>query len=192
MPFMPKSKVERRLTRSVSPFPEAEGSVEARRARRAVLSLPGPGRETHRMAVLSKLTLVSVVNRPSISKTVDLRRPVVLGCCGKLDQGADQLILERGGIRLLAAYAGAHAALVASGLLALKAKHLRQRSYSSLFRRAQPDWARLHLLLALPSFRGAIQAALPAIDTRCAPAYNKENAPDRIENRLDRKRSVAL
>ena len=85
-----------------------------------------------------------------------------------------------------------HAALVASGLLALKAKHLRQRSYSSLFWRAQPDWARLHLLLALPSFRGAIQAALPAIDTRCAPAYNKENAQDRIENRLDRKRSVAL
>ena len=70
---------------------------------------------------------------------------------GQLDQArTSSSSCSVGGLRLLAAYAGAYAAFVASGLLALKAKHFGQRSCSSLFRRAQPDWARLHLLLAFP------------------------------------------
>lgn len=169
-------------------LPEAEGL--ARRAE-GCLRRPDPGEKCTDGGVI-KIDIGQRGEQAVHQKAVGLRRPVVPGCCGKLDQGADQLILQCGSIRLLAAYAGAHAALVAGGLLALKAKHLRQRSYSSLFRRAQPDWARLHLLLAFPSFRSAIQAAPPAIDTRCAPSYNKENVPDRIENRLDRKRSVSL
>ena len=41
----------------------------------------------------------------------------------KQDQPADQLLLQMGGLGLLAAYAGADTAAAAGGLLALKAKH---------------------------------------------------------------------
>ena len=187
-----RASVERRLTRSVSPFQSATTGISHGVPKGALRSPDDPGEKYAPMDGVIKIDIGQRGEQAVHQKAVGLRRPVVPGCCGKLDQGADQLILQCGSIRLLAAYAGAHAALVAGGLLALKAKHLRQRSYSSLFRRAQPDWARLHLLLAFPSFRSAIQAAPPAIDTRCAPSYNKENVPDRIENRLDRKRSVSL
>ena len=50
--------------------------------------------------------------------------PLALAGVCQPDQAADKDILQIGGLRLLAAHAGADAAAVSRRLLALKAKHI--------------------------------------------------------------------
>ena len=83
MPFMPKSKRGAEAdTVSVSPLQSAMTGYSRGVPKGACAAPDHTGGEARRMAALSKLTLVRVVNRPSINKAwCDLRAlSLVLGC----------------------------------------------------------------------------------------------------------------
>ena len=84
------ASVERRDTRSVSPFHRPR--VSSRRRRRRAALRRDAGGEARGWRSSSKLTLVSVVNRPSVSRRVDLRRgaPARSAASARRIRAADQ------------------------------------------------------------------------------------------------------